>query len=62
MRKKPGKNFETKLTFTVTNLHLDAGISHGSFLSTETRKGTSMIGQKNLTATPSNPHLPSAGM
>ena len=60
-KKKLGKNFETKLTFTVTNLHLDAGISHGSFLSAETRKGTSMIGQKSLTAAPSNPHLPTAG-
>ena len=36
-KKKLGKNFETKLTFTVTNLHLDAGISHGSFLSADCR-------------------------
>ena len=36
--KKLGKNFETKLTFTVTNLHLDAGISHGSFLSADYRE------------------------
>ena len=32
-----------------------------SLQTAETRKGTSMIGQKNLTAAPSNPHLPSAG-
>ena len=64
MRKKLRKNFETKLTFTVTNLHLDAGISHGSFLSADYRekKRDKHDWAKNFTAAPSNPHLPSAGM